>query len=158
MPTRNASAVWDGGLRGGKGSFKGESGTIGGNYSFGSRFTDGERGTNPEELLAAAEAACYSMALSGALEGAGTPATRVETRAACTVEKVADGFTITTMKLVVRATVPNVSADKFREIAEATKAACPVSKALTGVKIDVDAALTEGKTEARADVQSEARA
>ena len=157
MPTRNASAVWEGGLRGGKGSFKSESGAIGGSYSFGSRFGDAG-GTNPEELLAAAEAACYSMALSGALEGAGTPATRVETRAACTVEKVADGFTITTMKLVVRATVPNVSADKFREIAEATKAACPVSKALTGVKIDVDAALTEGKTEARADAQTEARA
>jgi lipoyl-dependent peroxiredoxin len=158
MPTRNASAVWEGGLRGGKGSFKGESGTIAGSYSVGSRFSDGERGTNPEELLAAAEASCYSMALSGELERAGTPPTRIETRAACTVEKVADGFKITTMKLVVRATVPNASPEKFREIAEATKAACPVSKALTGVKIDVDAALTEGKTEARADAQTEARA
>jgi osmotically inducible protein OsmC len=157
MPTRNASAVWEGGLRGGKGSFKSESGAIGGSYSFGSRFGDAG-GTNPEELLAAAEAACYSMALSGALEGAGTPATRVETRAACTVEKVGDGFTITTMKLVVRATVPNVNADKFREIAQATKIGCPVSKALAGVKIDVDATLVDAKAEARADASAEVRA
>src|SRR5688500_6487509 len=102
MPTRNASAKWEGGLRGGKGRFTGESGAIGGDYSFGSRFGD-SGGTNPEELLAAAEAACYSMALSGALEAAGTPPESVETQAACTIEKVGDGFRVTTMKLVVRA-------------------------------------------------------
>ena len=140
MPTRNASATWEGGLKGGKGSFKGESGAISGSYSFGSRF-ENAGGTNPEELLAAAEAACYSMALSGALEKGGTPAKRVETTAACTIEKVGDGFTITTMKLTVRATVPGIDKDAFQQAAQATKDGCPVSRALKGVKIDVDAAL-----------------
>jgi osmotically inducible protein OsmC len=113
---------------------------ISGDYSFGSRFgTSG--GTNPEELLAAAEAACFSMALSLGLEKNGTPPTRVETRAACTVDKVGEGFKITTMKLKVRASVPNVSEEKFQEIAQATKTGCPVSQALAGVRIDMEASL-----------------
>lgn len=140
MPTRKASATWEGGLQGGKGSFQGESGVIQGSYSFGSRFGDAG-GTNPEELLAAAEAACYSMALAVGLEQAGTPATRVHTDAACTVEKVAEGFKITTMKLRVRAQVPGVDAETFRRAAEDTKVGCPVSKALAGVQIELDAAL-----------------
>ena len=141
MPTRNASAVWEGGLRGGKGRFDGESGAIGGDYSFGSRFGD-TGGTNPEELLAAAEAACYSMALSGALERAGTPPDRVETQAACTIEKVGDGFRITTMKLTVRASVPGADRDAFKDLAESTKDSCPVSAALLGnVHLEVDAQL-----------------
>src|SRR5687768_9169785 len=140
MPTRTASATWTGGLRGGKGTFTGESGAVGGEYSFGSRF-ENAGGTNPEELLAAAEAACFSMALSGALEKAGTPATRVETKAACTVEKVGEGFTITTMKLTVRATVPGADKAAFQKTAQATKDGCPVSRALKGVKIDLDATL-----------------
>src|SRR5215204_4333637 len=85
MPTRNASATWEGGLKGGKGRFSGEGGSIGGQYSFTSRFEDGV-GTNPEELLAAAEASCYSMALSGGLEKAGATPKRIDTKAACTVE------------------------------------------------------------------------
>lgn len=141
MPTRNASAVWEGGLKGGKGSFKGESGAIGGAYSFGSRFENG-KGSNPEELLAAAEAACFSMALSGGLEKNGTPPTRVETAAACTVEAVPGGFGITTMKLQVNATVPGLDDAKFQEIAAATKSGCPVSKALAGnVNIELTAKL-----------------
>lgn len=140
MPTRNASATWDGGLKGGKGSFKGESGAISGAYSFGTRFEE-TPGTNPEELLAAAEAACYSMALSGALEGAGTPAERVQTDAACTVERVEGGFKITTMKLRVRARVPGIAAEAFQKAAQDTKANCPVSKALAGVQIEVEATL-----------------
>lgn len=141
MPTRNASAVWEGGLQKGKGSFSGASGKISGTYSFGTRFGE-EPGTNPEELLAAAEAACYSMALSLGLEQAGSPPTRIETKAACTVEKQAEGFAITTMKLVVRATVPGISSDAFAKIAQATKDGCPVSKALKGnVKLELDAAL-----------------
>ncbi len=140
MPTRKASAVWEGGLKGGKGNFKGESGSISGAYSFGSRFEQAG-GTNPEELLAAAHAACYSMALSGGLEGAGTPATRVETQAACTIEKVGAGFKITRMALTVRATVPGVSPEAFQKVAEATKTGCPVSGALAGVAIEVDAKL-----------------
>src|SRR5687768_16933118 len=118
MPTRNASASWEGGLVKGKGRFDGESGVIGGNYAFGTRFGE-EKGTNPEELLAAAEAACFSMALSGGLEKNGTPAARVRTKAACTVEKVGEGFKITTMKLDVTAEVPNIDAAKFEEIAQA---------------------------------------
>lgn len=141
MPTRHASAVWEGGLRGGKGSFTGESGAVSAPYSFGTRF-ENQKGSNPEELLAAAEAACFSMALSAGLEGKGTPATKVETQAACTVEKVGDGFAITTMKLTVRAVVPGITADAFREIATATKENCPVSKAIKGnVAIELDAQL-----------------
>ena len=93
MPTRKASAVWEGGLRGGKGSFKAESGQVGGNYGFGSRFEQAP-GSNPEELLAAAHAACLSMALSAGLERAGKTPTRVATSAACTIEKVGDAFRI----------------------------------------------------------------
>jgi osmotically inducible protein OsmC len=144
MPTRNATATWDGGLKGGKGNFRGESGAIQGAYSFGSRF-ENAGGTNPEELLAAAEAACFSMALSAGLEKAGTPPTRVETRAACTVEKVGDGFKITGMRLNVRATVPGVDRDAFQQAAEATKKGCPVSMALAGVPIELEAQL-EGDT------------
>ena len=140
MPTRNATAVWSGGLKSGKGEFNGESGVIKGAYSFNTRFGE-EKGTNPEELLAAAEAACFSMALSGGLEQNGTPPQRIETKAACTVAQVGAGFKITTIKLDVRATVPNLDAAKFKEIAETTKKTCPVSVALAGVDIQLNAQL-----------------
>jgi lipoyl-dependent peroxiredoxin len=140
MPTRNASAVWEGGLQGGNGRFDGESGAIGGSYSFGSRFGEAG-GTNPEELLAAAEAACFSMALSAGLEKAGHAPTRVETRAACTVEKVGDGFGITTMKLRTRVVAPGIDDAQFQQIANGAKAGCPVSKALAGVEIILEATL-----------------
>ncbi|HEY8311482.1 MAG TPA: OsmC family peroxiredoxin [Gemmatimonadaceae bacterium] len=131
MPTRKASAIWEKGLKNGNGSFKGESGAISGNYSFGSRF-ENAAGSNPEELLAAAEAACFSMALALGLEQNGTPAESVETSAACTIEKVADGFGITSMSLLVNAKVPGIDNTKFQEIAQGTKDGCPVSKALKG--------------------------
>jgi osmotically inducible protein OsmC len=131
MPTRSASAKWEGGLKGGKGSFTGQTG-LGGQYNFSSRFENGT-GSNPEELLAAAEAACYSMALSAGLEGNGTPATSVETKAACTIEKVGDGFQITKMALDVTAVVPNIDDAAFQKIAAATKDGCPVSKALKAI-------------------------
>lgn len=141
MPTRNASATWEGGLKGGRGTFSGESGKVSGAYSFGSRF-ENAAGSNPEELLAAAEAACYSMALSLGLEQAGTPPTKVETHAAATIDKVGDGFKITTMKLNVRATVPGIDQAQFMKIAEATKTGCPVSAALAGnVKLELEAVL-----------------
>lgn len=141
MPTRNASATWEGGLKDGKGTLSGETGAVKGAYSFGSRFEEGT-GTNPEELLAAAEAACYSMALSGALEKAGTPATRVHTDAACTIEKFGEGFKVTTMKLKVVANVPGIDDAAFQKAAKATKDACPVSGALKGnVDIQVEAKL-----------------
>ncbi|HEY0971199.1 MAG TPA: OsmC family protein [Gemmatimonadales bacterium] len=141
MPTRKASAVWEGGFQKGKGSFTAESGAVGGDYSAGSRF-ENAGGSNPEELIAAAQAACYSMALSLGLEKAGMKPERVQTDAACTIEKVGDGFQITTMKLTVRASVPGADRDAFKDIAEATKDGCPVSKALLGnVDITVDAQL-----------------
>jgi osmotically inducible protein OsmC len=140
MPTRTASAKWEGGLKGGKGSFSGQTG-LGGQYNFSSRFENGA-GSNPEELLAAAEAACFSMALSAGLEGNGTPATSVETKAACTIEKVGEGFSITKMALDVHAVVPNIDDATFQKIAAATKEGCPVSKALSGnVAITLNAVL-----------------
>ena len=141
MPTRKAEATWEGGLQGGDGTFSGESGAVGGSYSFGSRF-ENARGSNPEELLAAAEAACYSMALAVALERDGTPAKRIHTQAACTIEKVGEGFKITRMKLDVRAEVPEIEEDAFRKAAEATKDGCPVSGALKGnVELELNATL-----------------
>jgi lipoyl-dependent peroxiredoxin len=141
MPTRKASATWEGGLKNGKGSFKGESGAISSPFNFSSRFESGA-GSNPEELLAAAEAACFSMALSAGLEKNGTPATKVETTAACTIQPVPGGFGITTMKLNVQATVPNIDRNKFDQIANETKEGCPVSKALKGnVDLQLEARL-----------------
>ncbi|HVF40973.1 MAG TPA: OsmC family peroxiredoxin [Gemmatimonadaceae bacterium] len=141
MPTRRSSARWEGGLKGGKGTFKGESGAIGGQYSFSSRFEEGV-GSNPEELIAAAEAACFSMALSGDLEKNGTPPTSVETNAACTVEPVDGKPTISTIALDVTATVPGIEDAKFQEIANGTLVGCPVSRALHGnVKITLNAKL-----------------
>ena len=140
MPTRTASAEWKGGLRGGTGSFKGQTG-LGGSYNFGSRFQDAA-GSNPEELLAAAEAACFSMALGAGLEKEGLTPTSIQTTAACTVDKVGEGFKITTMKLSVTAIVPGVDDAKFQAIATATKDGCPVSGALKGnVHIELDAKL-----------------
>lgn len=142
MPTRHASASWEGGLRGGKGQFSGESGAIGAPFSFLTRFGD-TKGSNPEELLAAAEAACFSMALSAGLEGRGTPATKVETAAACTVEKVGDAFTVTKMQLTVKAQVPGISDADFQSVVAATKDGCPISKVMKGnVPIEVTATLS----------------
>ncbi len=141
MTTSRASAVWEGKLRDGKGTFKAGSGAFGGSYSFRTRF-EGAAGTNPEELIAAAHAACFSMALSAGLEQGGSPATRIETTAACTIDKVGDGFKITTMDLKVRGTVPGIDQAKFQQAAEAAKNGCPVSGALKGnVQLKLDAKL-----------------
>ncbi len=141
MPVRKASAVWEGGLKGGKGTVRSESGALNGGYSFGSRFESGA-GTNPEELVAAAHAGCLSMALSAGLEKGGNVATRVATDAACTVEKVGDGFKVTKMHLVVRATVPGITPEKFAAAAEAAKTGCPLSGMMKGnVEVTMDARL-----------------
>lgn len=141
MPTSNANAVWEGVLRSGRGHFKAGSGAFEGDYSFATRF-EGTRGTNPEELIAAAHAACLSMALSAGLEKNGTPATRISTNAACTVEKVDDGFKITRMRLEVRGKVPGIDQAGFARAAEEAKKGCPVSTALQGnVKLELDARL-----------------
>lgn len=144
MPTRKSNARWEGGLKTGKGTFKGESGAINGQYNFSSRFAEGT-GSNPEELLAAAEAACFSMALSGGLEGNGTTPTFVETEAACSVmPKPEGGFRITTMKLTVRAKVPGIDDAKFQELVKSALNGCPVSQALHGnVDFAADAQLVQ---------------
>ena len=141
MPTSKASAVWEGGLRTGKGNYSAGSGAFTGGYSFPTRF-EGAAGTNPEELIAAAHAACFSMALSGGLERGGTPATRVETTARCTIEKVGEGFKITRMELAVRGEVPGLTQQRFAEAAAQAKDGCPVSGALKGnVEVTLDAKL-----------------
>ena len=141
MPTNKASAVWTGTLKGGSGELKGASGSVRGAYTFASRFETGDQ-TNPEQHLAAAQAACFSMALSGALEKNGTPPESVETNAACTVEKVGDRFSITTITLDVRARVRGVDEATFQRLAEETKEGCPVSRALKGnVKMELTARL-----------------
>jgi osmotically inducible protein OsmC len=141
MPTRKASAHWEGGLKGGKGTFSGESTAIGGQYSFSSRFESGV-GSNPEELLAAAEAACFSMALAGRLEKGGTPPASIDTQASCTVETAEGVSAITKMHLVVSAAVPGIDDAKFQEAANATLTGCPVSKAFNGnVQLSLEARL-----------------
>lgn len=141
MPTSKASAEWNGGLKGGKGRYQAGSGAFSGSYSFASRF-EGTGGTNPEELIAAAHAACLSMALSGGLEKAGHPATSIKTTAQCTIEKVGDGFKITKMQLEVRGTVPGLDQAGFQQAAEGAKNGCPVSGALKGnVEVTMDAKL-----------------
>ena len=145
MPTRKASARWEGGLKGGKGTFKGESGAIGGQYSYSSRFEEGV-GSNPEELLAAAEAACFSMALSGDLEKNGTPPTSVDAEAACTVGPApGGGSAISSIHLDVTAVVPGIDDAKFHEIAKGTLVGCPVSKTFKGnIEITLKAKLASG--------------
>ena len=141
MTTSRASAVWEGGLKSGRGTFRSGSGAFQAPYSFRTRF-EGEKGATPEELIAAAHAACYSMALSAGLEQAGTPATRVETQAACTIEMVSGAPKITTMALTVRAKVAGIDQAAFLKAAEATRVGCPVSKALHGnVDITLQATL-----------------
>lgn len=142
MPTSSSSAVWEGGLRSGRGKFSAGSGAFAGDYSFATRF-EGAKGTNPEELIAAAHAACLSMALSAGLEAAKTPPTRISTKASCTVDKVGDGFRITKIKLEVRGEVPGLDQAGFAAAAEKAKEGCPVSQALMGnVQMELDARLT----------------
>lgn len=141
MPTRRASGTWDGTLKEGKGSFRGESGAIEAPYSFGSRFEEAG-GTNPEELIGAALAACFSMALSGNVERAGGKPERVHTDAACTIERSGDGFRITRIHLDTRVRASDIDRDSFQETAQMTSETCPVSMALKeSVEITVDATL-----------------
>ena len=141
MTISTASAFWEGGLKSGKGQFEARSGTFRGAYSFPTRF-EGAKGTNPEELLAAAHAACLSMALSGVLEKDGHPPTRITTTASATTEKVAEGFKITRMRLEVRGQVPGIDQATFAAAAEAAKNGCPVSTAFKGnILVELEANL-----------------
>jgi osmotically inducible protein OsmC len=140
MATRTAEAVWEGNLRDGTGRVKLGSGGYEGPYSFRSRFEDGA-GTNPEELLGAAHAGCFSMALSAALSKAGFTARRIQTSVRVHLEKVGDGFKITRIQLDTDAEVPQLDAKAFLEHAEGAKKSCPVSVALAGVEISLNARL-----------------
>ena len=139
MPAKG-SAEWKGDVPSGSGTFTAGD-TISGGYTFKSRFEDGP-GSNPEQLIAAAHAACFSMALSAALERAGTPVESVQTDAAVTLRLVDGAPTITKIELVTRGRVPGIDEATFVKEAEGAKANCPVSRALAGVpEITLDAAL-----------------
>lgn len=140
MPVRNADATWQGGLKTGKGNFKLGNGAIGAPYSFATRFENAP-GTNPEELIGAAHASCFSMALSFMLETAGHAPTSVHTTAKVSIDRVGDGFKITKIQLVTEGKVPGIDAAKFQELAQKAKAGCPVSQALAATPIELDAKL-----------------
>ncbi len=143
MPDRTASASWRGSLPEGNGTMRLGGGAYEGPYSFQSRFEEGE-GTNPEELIAAAHAGCYSMALSGNLGRAGFEPEGVETTATVTIERSGDGFAITAIRLATTARVAGITDDQFQEVAAATKDTCPVSGALAAVPTIAVEARLEG--------------
>jgi osmotically inducible protein OsmC len=137
---KSGSAVWQGGLKDGKGAISTESGALKEYpYGFNSRF-EGKPGTNPEELIGAAHAGCFTMALSLILGEAGLTASRMDTKADVTLEKREEGFTITAVHLTLRAQIPGADDAKFQELAAKAKAGCPVSRLLK-TDISLDAAL-----------------
>jgi osmotically inducible protein OsmC len=140
MPTRNAEAEWNGSIMEGNGKMRLGSGAFEGAYSFRSRMEDAG-GTNPEELIGAAHAGCFSMALSAALGRNGFAPKSIATKAAVKFEKVGEGFAITRIDLATTADVPGIDDAKFQEIAAAAKEGCPVSKALAGTEINLQATL-----------------
>ena len=140
MAARTSEAEWKGSLREGKGTMKLGSGAYEGPYSFASRFESGT-GTNPEELIAAAHAGCFSMALSAGLGKGGYTPTRIHTRATVHLEKVGEGFGITRIELATEAAVPGMDAATFATFADAAKSGCPVSKVLAAAQITLNAKL-----------------
>jgi osmotically inducible protein OsmC len=142
MAKRTASAVWEGTLREGKGTVELGSGAFKGQYSFASRFEEGT-GTNPEELIGAAHAGCFSMALAAGLTKGGFNPTRISTKANVSLEKVGEGFKITTIELNTEGEVPGIEEQAFLEHAETAKKNCPVSQALAGAEIRLNATLVK---------------
>ena len=140
MPERTAQAHWEGPIKEGSGSIAVESGAVAAKYSFGSRFEDG-KGTNPEELLGAAHAGCFTMALALGLTEAGHPPTRIDTTARVGIEKTADGFRIPRIELQTEADVPGIDGAAFEQLAQGAKTNCPVSLALAGTEIRLTARL-----------------
>ncbi len=140
MKKRRAEAVWRGNLTEGNGSMKLGSGLFESSYSFSSRFEEGE-GTNPEELLGAAHAGCFSMALSNILAEEGFAPEEIQTEAEVSLDKVDGGFKITEIKLITQARVPEISEKEFLEHAKNAKGNCPVSLALGGTEISLEASL-----------------
>jgi osmotically inducible protein OsmC len=137
---RNASAHWSGGLKDGKGTISSASGVLNNTpYSFSTRF-ESQPGTNPEELIAAAHAGCFTMALSAQLGNAGLTPQSVDTTATVTLEKLEAGFTVTTVHLQVKAKIPGADRAKFDEVARSAKEGCPISR-LLNAKITMDAQL-----------------
>ncbi|MEX2540062.1 MAG: OsmC family protein [Actinomycetota bacterium] len=139
MPVRSADAVWEGDVPSGKGTMRFGGGAFEGQYSFSSRFEEGT-GTNPEELIAAAHAGCFSMFISGVLAKAGHTPTKVETTAKVRLEKVDDAWTVTRSDLVCEAAVPDIEDGAFQEAAEAAKKGCPISR-LLNTEISLEAKL-----------------
>jgi lipoyl-dependent peroxiredoxin len=144
MAIRTAKASWQGGLTDGQGTMALGSGAFEGAFSFNTRMGD-EPGTNPEELIGAALAGCYTMALNATLEKEGYKPNSVHTDAKVHFGKDDAGFAITAIDLETRADIDGIEDAKFQELAEKTKASCPVSKALTGTKINLDARLAKGR-------------
>ena len=142
MAVRTAEAEWRGALKDGSGRIRTESGALDGPYSFLSRFESGQ-GTNPEELIGAAHAGCFSMALAHGLASAGHPATRVSTKARVHLDKAGDGFAISGIDLETEAEVPGIDEAAFQEQANTAKANCPVSKALAATQIQLNAKLVK---------------
>jgi osmotically inducible protein OsmC len=142
MAVRSATAEWTGSLREGRGELALESGAFRGPYSFRSRFEDGKE-TNPEELIGAAHAGCFTMALTALLARQQITPTRIHTTAAVHIEQGAGGFSIPRIELKTRASIPGLDAARFAALAADAKQNCPVSKALAGVEISLDAALED---------------
>jgi osmotically inducible protein OsmC len=140
MPSRSAEAVWNGDLMEGNGRMSSGSGAFEGPYSFKSRMEEGP-GTNPEELIGAAHAGCFSMALSGVLSEAGHPPNRIRTDARVSFEKQNGGWAITGVELSTEGEVPGIDESAFAEHANTAKENCPVSRALAGVEITLNASL-----------------
>ena len=140
MPARRAEAEWKGNLKDGRGRVKVGSGAFDLPYTFRDRFEDG-KGTNPEELIGAAHAGCFTMALTADLTGAGHPPDRIHTTATVTIDKVGQGFGITRIELATEGSVPGIDAAEFQKRAEGAKTNCPVSKALAGTTITLTAKL-----------------
>lgn len=141
---RKSSAVWNGTGLEGKGSLTSTSGVLNNTpYSFSARFEseDGKAGTNPEELIAAAHAGCFAMALSFQLNGAGFTPTELKAESAVKLEKIESGFKITSIALTLQAQIPDISEEKFQELAKAAKEGCPISQALSSVDITLNATL-----------------
>src|SRR5262245_19620172 len=141
MPTHRAEAEWKGNLAQGGGHLKAGSGAFDLPYSFKSRFEEGQPATNPEELIGAAHAGCFTMALTAALSRAGTAPTRIHTTAAVTLAKTGDAFSITRIDLETVGEVPGLDQAAFQKQAQDAKQNCPVSKALAGTEITLDARL-----------------
>ena len=140
---RTSEAKWNGDLKDGSGSIKLGSGAFEGAYSFNSRFGDDTKATNPEELIAAAHAGCFTMALTASLGKAGFEPVSVETKATVKLEKQGEAFVIPNIDLVTSAEVPNISDEEFQTIAKGAKENCPVSKVLAAAEISLDASLRQ---------------